>query len=86
MRGGLRAKHAKTWCSATIGPFQKTSKIGGGNDAGSASLRAVAVYEPVLGVPTNSRGIVEEALLDADKIPGGLMLGGWRGKGLRLPF
>ena len=69
--GRVQGKGRQNVVLSHNGPFQKTTKTGGGEDAGGASLRAFAVYEPVLGVPVNTRGIVEEALLDANKIPGG---------------
>ena len=56
------------------GPFQKTAKTGGGDDAGCTSSGAFARYEPKLGISVHSWGVVDETLLEADEIPWGFGL------------
>ena len=52
-------------------PFQKSTKIGSGNDARGSSFWAFARDHPKLRLPVNPRRMMDKALLDANKIPRG---------------
>ena len=67
-------------------PFQKTSKTGGGQDAGCTSGGAFAADDPKLRVTSNTRRVVDQSFLDAYEVPGRGALEVWLGKGLCLPF
>ena len=57
---------AKAWFHRIL----RRLRFGGLARAGGSLLGALTVDEPVLRVSENSGGVIEEAFLEADKIPG----------------